>query len=145
MAALIEKIWHGKSYFKYVVNSDDVPANLMDLMLHMLETIEHSKPKRGHWKQPTVTVVKYPRWVPDVKTSTINKINNEKQKLKKKLKEKLNTLDNLGETREYVLHILKIEKILMPHVDEIEKYFIQMAINMKKILDSLKLFFKNKK
>jgi hypothetical protein len=39
MAALMEKVWQNKSFFKYVVNSDDVPNNMMELILYMFETI----------------------------------------------------------------------------------------------------------
>jgi hypothetical protein len=133
MAELMEKIWHGKDYFRYVVNSDDVPKDMIDLMLYMLETIEKNKPPRGKWVEPVLEIIKYPR-MPDIKEH----IDAEKKKLTQKIK----TIDDSEVVGEYILTILTIENILTDYMDEIEKYFIHLAKNMSKIHTSLKIFFK---
>jgi hypothetical protein len=139
MAELIEKIWQGRSYFTYVVNSDNVPNDMMSLMLYMLETIEKNKQPMGKWIEPTLDIVKYPKIQQSHTISDINlMIDEEKEKLKQKIKNK----NGIEVINEYIFTILTVENILIDHVDNIEHYFIQIARNMDKIFDSLKIFFK---
>ena len=87
MAALMEKIWHNKSFFKYVVNSDEVPNNMMELMVYMLDTIEKNKPPKGRWVEPRLEMIKYPCWCFISKNKLAAKIEDEKKKLKQKIKD----------------------------------------------------------
>lgn len=140
MAAIIEKIWKGKSYFRYVVNTDEVPNNMIELMLHMLEIIEKNKPPKGLWKEPQVDVVKYPCFCKISKVQLEAMINDEKKELKQRIK--LRNATGIEVVQEYILTILTIENLLTSHVDNIEKYYIELAKNMSKIFKSLRVFFK---
>jgi hypothetical protein len=137
MAELIEKIWRGDSYFKYVINSDDIPSNMLDLMLYMLEVVEKTKPPMGKWKEPQLETFAYPV-IAHSKIDIEEKIDEEKITLKKKIKGKKGT----DVINEYIFTILNIEKLLIDHIDDVEQYYINLARNMSKILDGLKMFFK---
>lgn len=139
MAALIETIWRGKKYFRYVVNSDNAPNNLIELMVYMLEIIEKNRPPKGIWVEPMLEIIKYPYWCSISKDEIVKKIEVEKKKLKQKTKN-MNGMDKL---KEYVFTILTIENLLIDHIDRLEKYYIHLAKNMSKIFDSLKKFFSN--
>jgi hypothetical protein len=136
MAVLIEKIWNGKNYFSYVVNSDDVPSNMMELMLYMLEIIKKIKPPMGKWVDPQLEMIKYPVIGDNIK----QKIEEEKEKINKTNK----NIDDICVVKEYIFTILTIENILIEFIDELEKYFIHLAKNMRKIFECLKKFFKSK-
>ena len=136
MSVIIENIWRGKSYFQYVVNSDDVPKNLMELMIYMLEAIGKNKPPKGVWIEPKLENVKYPRWCSISKDEIVKKIEAEKEKIKQ-----TTGIDGIDKIKEYVFTILTIENLLIDHVDKLEKYYIHIAKNMSNIFDSLKKFF----
>lgn len=140
MAVLVEKLWRGDSFFKYVVNSDEVPNNMMDLMVFMLETIEKNRPPKGRWVEPQLEIIKYPCWCSISKKEIASKIEDEKKKLKKKIK--AGGIKDMDILKEYVFTILNIENLLVDHVDNTEKYFVHLAKNMSKIFNSLKKFFK---
>lgn len=140
MAALIENIWKGKDYFQYVVNSDDVPSNMMDLMLNMLEVIEKGNPPRGEWAEPKLEILKHPCWCSVLKTEVEKAIDDEKKKLVKKIK----GMKGIDIVKEYIFTILTIENLLIDFLDRVEQYYIHQAKNMSKIFDSLKKFFKKK-
>lgn len=138
MAVLIEKIWRGKNYFQYVINTDDVPSNMIDLMIHMLELIQKNNPPRGKWVEPILDIIKYPCFCKINKSQLEVMIDNEKKDLVKRVSS-LNPLDAI---KEKILTILTIENLLVDHIDSIEKYYVVLAKNMSKIYDSLKVFFK---
>jgi hypothetical protein len=141
MAVLMEKIWKNKSFFKYVVNSDEVPNNMMELMVYMLETIEKNKPPKGKWVEPRLEMIKHPCWCSISKNKLAEKIAGEKKKLKQKIKED-GDIKDIDVLKEYVFTILNIENMLINYVDDTEKYFVHLAKNMSKIFSSLKKFFK---
>lgn len=141
MAVLIEKIWQNKSFFKYVVNSDEVPNNMMELVVYMLDIIEKNKPPKGRWVEPRLEMIKYPCWCSISKNQLALKIEDEKKKLKQKIKEN-EDIKGMDVLKEYVFTILNIENLLIDYVDDIEKYFVHLAKNMSKILNSLNTFFK---
>jgi hypothetical protein len=141
MAALMEKIWQNKSFFKYVVNSDEVPNNMMELMMYMLDTIEKNKPPRGRWVEPRLEMIKYPCWCSISKNKLAAKIEDEKKKLKQKIKDSKDIKD-MDVLKEYVFTVLNIENLLINYVNDMEKYFVHLAKNMSKIFNSLKKFFK---
>lgn len=141
MAALMEDIWKNKSFFKYVVNSDEVPNNMMELMMYMLDTIEKNKPPKGRWVDPQLEMIKYPHLCPVSKNKLVVMIDNEKKKLKQKIKNNKD-MNDMDIVKEYVFTVLNIENLLIDHVDDVEKYFVHLAKNMNKIFNSLKKFFK---
>jgi hypothetical protein len=138
MAELVEKIWKNNNYFQYVINSDDIPNNMMELMLYMLETIGKNKPSPGNWKEPVLEIVKYPCWCSISKKKMGELIDDEKKKLRHKIKD----MRGIEIIREYVFTILTIENILIDRVDKLEQYFINLAKNIRKIFISLRNFFK---
>jgi hypothetical protein len=138
MAELVEKIWKNNNYFQYVINSDDIPNNMMELMLYMLEAIEKNKPSPGNWKEPTLEIVKYPCWCSTSKKKIGDLIDEEKKKLKHKIGDKR----GIEVIREYIFTILTIENILIDRVDKLEHYFIHLAKNIRKLFISLRNFFK---
>jgi hypothetical protein len=58
------------------------------------------------------------------------------------LKQKIKDTEGIDVLKEYVFTILNIENLLIDYVDDMEKYFVYLAKNMSKILNSLKTFFK---
>lgn len=124
MAVIIEKIWGQKNYFQYVVNSDDVPNNMIDLMVHILKKIKHPK---GEWKEPKLIKHTYP----SISDQVRKRIENEQKKTGKN-----------NDVKDFVLSVITIENILIDHIDAIEKYYIIVAKNMKIIFDGLKIFYK---
>jgi hypothetical protein len=134
MAVLIEKIWNGKKYFSYVVNSDEVPSNMIELMLHLLDTVEKLKPPKGEWMEPHLEIIKYP----------VLFENNIEKKIDDVKKNMIQEGKNIDVVKDHIFVILTIENLLINHIDNIEKYFIQSAKNVCKILNSLKKFFKKK-
>ena len=138
MSVLVKKVWNNKSPFKYVVNSDEIPHDLMDLLLHMLSVIKKTRPPKGYWSDPLLEDIKYPI-LPKKERIALNE---SISKLKKKLKKKITSDKSIHSINEYILTIPKIEHLLVPHINNIEVYYIQQAHNMKKILNCIKLFFK---
>jgi hypothetical protein len=138
MSLMVEALWNGKSHFKYNAVSDKVPQNLLELIKYMLNTIEKNRPPKGKWREPYIDKVIYPVLNLQLKENLKIQIDNEKKDLSTRIKGK----SGLNETREYILAIINIEKILSNHVEAIEKYYIGISKNMSKIYDSLKLFFK---
>jgi hypothetical protein len=141
MAELMEKIWQNKSFFRYVVNSDEVPNNMMELVVYMLDTIEKNKPPKGRWIEPRLEIIKHPCWCSISKNKLAANIEDVKKKLKKKIKDADNIKD-IDVLKEYVFTVLNIENMLINYVDDTEKYFVQLAKNMSNIFNSLKKFFK---
>jgi hypothetical protein len=138
MSVTVENIWNGKGLFKYYAYSDNVPQTLFDLILHMLGIIEKNKPPKGKWKQPYLDKVKYPKLTESFTKNVNSKISAEKKDLKKRVKGK----KGIDLVKEYVFSVIKIDKLLSNHVNEIETYYVGVAKNMSKIHNSLKVFFK---
>lgn len=139
MALMIEKIWDGKSYFQYVINSDEVPANITDLMLYMLDCIENNYQLKGDWVEPILDKVRYPCWCSISKNDVELDIENEKKELDSRVKNQT----GLNVIKEYIFSILTVENMIIDHIDGIEKYFIHLAKNMQIICEGLKKFFKS--
>lgn len=137
MSQTIESIWNGKGFFKYYPYTDDVPQNLFELILHMLDIIEKNRPPKGKWKKPYLGRTRYPTLTDSLKKSMEAKMSREKMDLTKRIKGK----KGLDLIKEYVLTVIKMEKILSSHVNDIEQYYVRVSKNMSKIHNSLKNFF----
>jgi hypothetical protein len=137
MSELIEKIWSNNSHFKYIVNSDDVPGNLMELIVYMLDIIGKTRPSKGKWTEPHLDDVKYPCWCSISKEDISKKIEEEKNLLKNTIQNK-KSIDNI---KHYIFTILSIENLLINRLDSLEKYYIGVAKNMEKILIAIRKFF----
>lgn len=135
MALTIEGIWNNKSYFRYVIKDDSVPDDLIKLLLHILQSIENTRPPKGVWECKDLSVVKFPQLN---KKEIEKKIKEEKEDLVKRLKSCKNEIKKI---QEYIFSILKIENILLDHMNNIEKYYIEVAKNLNKILKGLKGYF----
>lgn len=138
MSITVESIWNGKGFFKYHPYTDDVPQNLFELIIYMLDVIEKNKPPKGKWKVPQLIQVKYPILTKDIQERLNEKIAKEKTALSKRSKGK----KGLDLVKEYVLSVINIEKIIAPHINNIEQYYVKVSKNMSNIHNSLKQFFK---
>ena len=132
LTLLVEQIWHGNNYFKYVINKPDAPSNIKELIFDGLEKVR----ALGKWKEPTLKPVQFPHLDEQAKKSLQDKILQEKEKLQKK-----KALKPIDETREYVFTILSIEMLLIDHLEKIEEYYIVQAENISSILKSVKDYF----
>jgi hypothetical protein len=124
MSKVIEALWKEQHYFEYIVNDKDVPTNLIDLMLHLLDLMKSKK--TGTWATPQLTDATYPQLSDDVE---------------KKIKELMSDppLDIHGK----VYTLLMVEMELNDHMDSIEKYFITVAKNFGIILESLRIYIRS--
>ena len=82
--------------------------------------------------------ITYPVLSKEEKRKILIGINIEKKSLAKKIK----SLKKNNILSEYIFTLLKIENILVPHINKIELYYVQLAKNMYKMLISLRRFFK---
>jgi hypothetical protein len=114
---------------------------MMELMVYMLDTIEKNKPPKGRWVEPRLEMIKYPCWSSISKNKLVSKIDDEKKKLKQKIKD-TEDIKDMDVLKEYVFAVLNIENLLINHVDDTEKYFVHLAKNMSMIFNSIKKFFK---
>jgi hypothetical protein len=130
MALIIEHIWGGKNYFKYHAFGTEVPQNMIELINHMLDTIQKDRPKQGIWVEPKLIRTTYPVLTAKIKESMEKDI----VQIKKELSSKSKVID-------YVLAVIKVRKVLSDHINNIEMYYVQNAKNIGKILKSLKKFF----
>ena len=137
MSELIEKIWSNNSHFKYIVNSDGIPGNLMELIVYILDIIGKTRPPKGKWIEPHLGEVKYPCWCSISKEDISKKIEEEKNLLKNTIKNK----KGIDSIKHYVFTILTIENLLINRLDSLEKYYIGVAKNMEKILIAIRKFF----
>ena len=137
MSILVEHISRNDKIFKYIANAKDVPNNIIGLLFHMLESLKKNKISKGKWVEPAVKSIIYPELSDSDKKAINEKIVLEKKILMEKIKNaKPNDL-----LMEHVFTILKIENLLVPHVHEIEMYYVQLAKNLNKNINKFKKVF----
>jgi hypothetical protein len=137
VASYIDKIWKYGPSDKYV---EVEHHNIMDLILDIMELIKKSDDYTNDWTEPVLEDTPYPCWCSISKTDIMVKILEERHNLK--LKISTNSYTEKEIVSEYVFTLLCIENIVIDYVYDLEKYYIGVAKNMSKILDSLRVFFK---
>jgi hypothetical protein len=137
IASYVEKIWKNDPSVKYI---DVIPNNVMDLILDIMELIKQSDDSTNDWMEPVLEDTPYPCWCSISKTDIMVKILEERHNLK--LKISANNYTDKELVAEYVFTLLCIENIVINYVYDLEKYYIGVAKNMSKILNSLRVFFK---
>jgi hypothetical protein len=157
MALIVERVWGSKNYFKYTIETDSVPNNAMALIAELMDTIEKNKPPQGMWAPPQLNEIKYPCYCPpkdpkdepyflskDAIKGRIEGMKAElRAKLAKVLRGEISTKKQRKAIIEYIKTILAIEHTLIEYVYKVELYYVEMAKNMTKLLDSLKVFFQS--
>lgn len=143
LTLLVEQIWHGNNYFKYVINTPNAPSNVHELIIKIFDSFEKARIPKGTWKEPILKTIEYPHLDSETKKNIQEKLKKEKNALHDKLSKEngKKKLSPINETKEYILTILNMEKILIDHLEKIEEYYIVHAENISALLTSMQKYF----
>lgn len=132
VAKLLDDITIGKSLFTIIAIGDttELPSNLSEVVLHMLNLVLKTKPKRGSWPVDL-----------DLKQSAYPKLSKDIIKDVEKIRRDVVNSDNSKKNiNQLVYAILMVDHALLPHLVEIEQYFADIAYDVQKIHKSLQSF-----
>lgn len=135
---MMDDIWGGKQYFKFDVYSNDIPENMVDLTVHILDLLK-DKPNTGTWEVVDMKPIKFPTLSKAERDNIESQIKKKIDKLNDKMKKK--KIHGAQMVKEYIVTMLTIEHLLMEHLVEIEQYYISVTKDMVLLLSNLKLFF----
>lgn len=141
MSICISDKWKGENYFQYGFGDGlKKPENIVDLIIHMFEAIERTRPPKGKWEDPKLIPANYP-CICKINLENITAvIENERLELEKKADDGI--IQGIEVVQGFVLLVLEVENMLLSHVEKIENYYITVAKNLETLLTHLKKFFK---